>query len=163
LPFLQRGMIWCADIFPVATANLTYFHQTLPSNPSAASLHKIYNDLYSQCHSAVQAYAKTYPETLIFNESTDGSSTFSYNLGMTTTSMVLCPRRKEGELLHDTDGSEIGFVAFNGTLLAGTLMVKGEREWNYLRKEEGVLDTVLDSIGIPSNGLKDQGFIGTKI
>jgi ATP adenylyltransferase len=163
LQFSKGGMISCADIHPAATVPFTYFHQTIPVNPSAASLLKIYNELYSRCHSTVQSYAKAHPENFTLHDSIDGSSPFSYNLGMTTTSMILCPRRKEGELIHETGGSEIGFVAFNGTLLAGTLMVKGEKEWNYLREEKGILDTVLDAIGVPRDGLRDQGSVGTKI
>jgi ATP adenylyltransferase len=140
-----------------------YFHQKIQLNASAASLHKIYTDLYSRCHSAVQTYIKAHPKSLTLHDTTDGSSPFSYNMGMTTTSMVLCPRRKEGKLLHNADGSEVGFVAFNGTLLAGTLMVKGEKEWQYLREERGVLDSVLDAIGIPKQGIDDGVHPGTKI
>jgi ATP adenylyltransferase len=141
-----------------------YFHHKIQSNPSPASLHQAYKDLYSQCHLAVQKCIKAHPEGMKLHDTTDGSSAFSYNLGMTTTSMVLCPRRKEGEMLHKEDGSEVGFIAFNGTLLAGTLMVKVETEWQYLRAKKGVLDPVLDTIGISRESLEGGSYdSGTKI
>jgi ATP adenylyltransferase len=107
----------------------------------------------------VSAYIKARPGELQLHDIADGSSPFSYNMAMTTTSIILCPRRREGKMLQAGDGSDIGFVAFNGTLLAGTLMVKGEKEWKYLREEKGVLDKVLDAIGVP----KAEESAGTKI
>jgi len=51
-------------------------------------------------------------------------------------------------LRHD-DGSEVGFVALNGTLLLGTLMVKAEEEWEMLKHDAARFDEVLAAIGIP--------------
>jgi len=73
----------------------------------------------------------------------------SYNLAMTTAGIVILPRRAEGTMLHRDDGSEIGFVALNGTTLGGTMMVKHQDEWNMLRHESGLLDRILGAIGIP--------------
>jgi ATP adenylyltransferase len=141
----------------------TYFHQDIPPNATPASLYKSYTDLYAQCDSAVKTYIKAHSNALTLHDTTDGSSPFSYNMGMTTTSMVLCPRRKEGELLYTENGSEVGFVAFNGTLLAGTLMVKGEKEWKYLREKQGALDTVLTAIGISKGDTNNGSYSGTKM
>jgi ATP adenylyltransferase len=52
-------------------------------------------------------------------------------------------------MLQRDDGSDIGFVALNGTMLAGTLMVKYQEEWDVLRVEPEKLDTLLEAIGIP--------------
>lgn len=69
---------------------------------------------------------------------------------MTTSSMVLCPRRNEGAVLKRDDGSEAGSVQLNGTILGGTLMVKLQDEWDVLRGDSTVLDALLGAIGIPT-------------
>ena len=58
-------------------------------------------------------------------------------------------------MLRRDDGSDIGFVALNGTMLAGTLMVKYQEEWDVLRIEPEKLDTLLEAIGIPL-GIEDN-------
>lgn len=72
---------------------------------------------------------------------------FSYNLSMTTERMAICPRSSEAARIPaaDCDGS----VALNGTILAGTLMVKHEAEWDTLRQDPSLLDDILSSIGYP--------------
>ena len=69
---------------------------------------------------------------------------------MTTSAMAIVPRRNEGAPIKNSQGAEVGSVALNGTLLAGTLMVKLEDEWNALRDDELQLDSVLTAIGIPT-------------
>jgi ATP adenylyltransferase len=68
---------------------------------------------------------------------------------MTTSAMAIVPRRNEGASIKNDRGIEVGSVALNGTLLAGTLMVKLEDEWNALRSDESQLDNILTTIGIP--------------
>ena len=80
-----------------------------------------------------------------------GSSAISYNLGMTDTSIVLIPRRAEG-LVISSPGQEprnTEPIALNGTVLAGTLLVKNEFEWTTLKNDETKLSTVLEAIAIP--------------
>lgn len=80
-----------------------------------------------------------------------GSSAISYNLGMTNTSIALIPRRAEG-LVISTPGQESRNtepVALNGTVLAGTLLVKNEFEWTTLKNDETKLLAVLKAIAIP--------------
>ncbi len=89
----------------------------------------------------------------------------SYNLSLTTTSIALCPRRAEGARLwgdddEDGDGEAIvgeGEVALNGTILAGTLMVKAEREWDELRARPEKLERVLERVGIPPGEREGTG------
>ena len=47
--------------------------------------------------------------------------------------------------------SQIGPIALNGTILAGTLMVKTEEEWNLLRGTQGprLLEGILEQVGLP--------------
>lgn len=84
----------------------------------------------------------------------DGSAAISYNLAMTTSAMAICPRRSDTATLNvakdDSQRSgQIGPVALNGTILAGTLMVKSEDEWDALRRDERKLSDLLRMVGIP--------------
>ncbi|KAK4160637.1 inositol phospholipid synthesis protein Scs3p [Cladorrhinum sp. PSN259] len=78
----------------------------------------------------------------------------SYNLGMTRDVMVLMPRVEEGGEVEDDKGEVVGQLALNGTVLAGTALVKSQREWEALSKgdeagERQVRD-VLGRIGVPT-------------
>ena len=83
-------------------------------------------------------------------------SSISYNLGLTNKSMVLCPRTSEGLQIKNADGKIIGSVALNGTILAGTLLVKSDIEWDAVRKDEGLLVNVLETIGVPLRNTIDS-------
>ncbi|KAI9663981.1 MAG: bifunctional AP-4-A phosphorylase/ADP sulfurylase [Bathelium mastoideum] len=135
-----------------------HYGQRLDSSTDAdaAELYKIYSRLYSAAEGAVHHYIKSNPGALGLHPTDDGSNPISYNLAMTTSFMAICPRRREGAVLHRSDGSEIGFVALNGTVLAGTLMVKGEEEWETLKKDKPRFDEVLGAIGIPTDAIDSQ-------
>ena len=72
-------------------------------------------------------------------------------MALTTTGMTICPRRNGQAVLRNKTGAEVGTLELNGTLLAGTLMVKAEKEWNLLLDREGssMLDALLAQVGIP--------------
>ena len=78
---------------------------------------------------------------------------------MTTSIMAICPRRSETATLDVAGGNtqeaaRVGPVAVNGTILAGTLMVKTEEDWNELRRDRGRLSDLLNLVGLPpENGL----------
>ena len=76
---------------------------------------------------------------------------------MTTSGMVILPRRAEGTMLRRDDGSEIGFAALNGTTLGGTMMVKHQDEWDMLRQKPGLLDHILSGIGFPKTSPSKVG------
>ncbi|KAI6360606.1 hypothetical protein MCOR25_006691 [Pyricularia grisea] len=76
----------------------------------------------------------------------DGEARISYNLAMTRDVMVLCPRRSEGAALVAGGGDEVGKLALNGTVLAGTALVKSEAEWDALRGDPEQLGRVLARI-----------------
>ena len=69
---------------------------------------------------------------------------------MTSRGMVVCPRTSEGLIIRNSKGNSIGPVALNGTLLAGTLLVKSQAEWDALRNDESKLSDILSSIGVSS-------------
>jgi ATP adenylyltransferase len=77
----------------------------------------------------------------------DGQTLLSYNLAMTTDRMAIFPRSQEAAAIPGA-GAESD-VAVNGTILAGTFMVKDEIEWDLLREHHALLDPMLTSIGYP--------------
>ena len=116
-----------------------------------------YSTLYEKAVNAVHAYHQEkscVPET---RKASANATTVSYNLAMTSSRMAICPRRSEAARIDqrkestDLEIDETGAVALNGTLLAGTLMVKTEKEWNVLRGQEGELrlNEILTAVGIP--------------
>lgn len=72
----------------------------------------------------------------------------SYNLALTRNTMVLLPRTAEGSVVVDQDGREVGRLALNGTVLAGTALVKSQQEWDALRRDPGQLWDVMGKIGV---------------
>lgn len=72
----------------------------------------------------------------------------SYNLAMTKDSLVIMPRTAEGAAVRDKHGREVGRLALNGTVLAGTALVKSEAEWEALRDDPEQLLGILRQIGV---------------
>ena len=54
-------------------------------------------------------------------------------------------------MLKRDDGTDVGVVQLNGTVLGGTLMVKYQEEWDILRARPEKLDAILEAIGIPKS------------
>ncbi|KAL2141628.1 hypothetical protein VTI28DRAFT_2174 [Corynascus sepedonium] len=79
-----------------------------------------------------------------------------YNLAMTRDIMVVAPRVIEGTpvtVAAGEDGKvrkEVGKLALNGTVLAGTALVKSQAEWDALRAEPEQLLEILGRIGVPT-------------
>ncbi|PYH47664.1 putative bis(5'-nucleosyl)-tetraphosphatase [Aspergillus saccharolyticus JOP 1030-1] len=119
----------------------------LPPNPSSEVLFATYLSLYRAAVAAASSSTHRVQETT-------GPAAVSYNLAMTESTMIICPRRRESahvpvEPGASADVAEAGVVALNGTILAGTLMVKAEAEWNELRRNPQSLGNVLATIGFP--------------
>lgn len=128
----------------------TYFASVLPEDPTPAELHHVYESLHSRACCAVSEYVAGRPGCdLQMQGGEDGSSPISYNLGLSDRVMAICPRVSEGIQIPSDTGDMIGPVSLNGTLLAGTLLVKSEAEWNALRSDESKFMGVLAAIGIP--------------
>ena len=130
-----------------ATENLpfTYFHTSISKHPDPTDLMKKYLMLYQKAEAAGMGKI----EVTIPNR-----ATISYNLAMTTTAMAICPRTSESAPLADVTSNEdqgSGVVALNGTILAGTLMVKTKSEWDRLRQNPEQLRDLLRSVGVPGD------------
>ncbi|KAF2751963.1 putative bis-tetraphosphatase [Sporormia fimetaria CBS 119925] len=126
-----------------------HFAVRLPPSPSASDLYGIYTTLYTHAKNAVDTFHALHPDPSLYSSPNPDSLPISYNLAMTTDAMVIVPRRREGRILKAADATEVGFVALNGTVLGGTLMVKKEEEWDLLRERPELLDGILEGIGIP--------------
>ncbi|KAF2095621.1 HIT-like protein [Rhizodiscina lignyota] len=134
------------------------FSRAIPQNASSDQLFTIYTTLLSEATVAARSYAQAHPTDFALPTISGESipAPISYNLAMTTSSMVLCPRSSEGVVLKQQDGSEAGYVALNGTILGGTLMVKLKEEWDILRGDSTALDLLLAAIGIPTSGSSSE-------
>jgi len=136
-----------------------HFVASLPQQPSAEKLEEVYGVLYQAAKQAVNEYTSTKEgKDLELHPVESGDLPISYNLAMTTSAMGIVPRRNEAYVLRNDTEDSAGTVALNGTLLAGTLMVKGAAEWEWLKEGEAhqtapsqgtELDKVLQAIGIP--------------
>ncbi|CEI38614.1 hypothetical protein FVEN_g4826 [Fusarium venenatum] len=137
-----------ADQLKVKVAPFTTFAEDINLNMSGTELHAIYLRLYRKACKAVASYTK---DTTHEGEApTEGPTLISYNMAMTKSTLVICPRLAEGVKLQSQDGDILGTVAFNGTLLAGTALVKNELEWEALKKDPDTLRNILGNIGVPS-------------
>lgn len=88
----------------------------------------------------------------------EGEARFSYNMALTSRAIALCPRVAEGAPITDRDGREIGQVQLNGTLLAGTALVKNQELYDAIREDPALLFNVLKQIGVQPN--KDETVLG---
>jgi len=138
-----------SDVIQHPALPFTHFAYRFETEPSEAELSQIYNRLYQLAKQAVDSFISSSPDQLTLHDASEGNLPISYNLAMTTVGMAIVPRRSEGYQLRRDDGSEIGFVQLNGTLLGGTFMVKFQEEWDVLQQEPTKLDAVLEAIGIP--------------
>ncbi|KAI1354630.1 HIT-like domain-containing protein [Xylaria sp. FL0043] len=120
------------------------FTSSVNEEMSAEDRHRSYLSLYKRAVRAAVANVEAVEE---------GEAQISYNFAMTSTCMALCPRTAESVSIKDANGNEIGNVALNGTVLAGTALVKNEGEWDALRSTASMLPGVLGGIGVPSTNL----------
>lgn len=114
--------------------------ESISAETSPSQLHEKYVSLYKRAAKLVL------PDEEVPSE---GEARFSYNMAMTSTAVVLCPRVAEGAGLSTKDGKAIGHVALNGTLLAGTALVKTREQYDTIRENPELLLDILKQIGVP--------------
>ncbi|KAI1457215.1 HIT-like protein [Annulohypoxylon moriforme] len=141
---VDRGSQWnvLADTLTGSSKKLPFnvFATSIRSDMSAEERHDAYLELYRR------AVKTACPDIEAHNE---GEAQISYNFAMTSNTMALCPRTAEGVMLKSKSGEDIGQVSLNGTVLAGTALVKNQAEWDALREGPDVLLNVLRGIGLP--------------
>ncbi|RAL13561.1 putative bis(5'-nucleosyl)-tetraphosphatase [Aspergillus homomorphus CBS 101889] len=141
-----------------------HFVLPLPPNPSSEALFATYLCLYKAAVAATAAATNSGDHHRAQETSSTGPAAISYNLAMTESTMMICPRRSESAHIPIEPGAradvaEAGVVALNGTILAGTLMVKAEAEWNELRRNPQSLGNVLSTIGFPQSNLPEVSLL----
>ncbi|KAL1888600.1 bifunctional AP-4-A phosphorylase/ADP sulfurylase [Sporothrix stenoceras] len=126
--------------------------------PSAERLHAIYLDLYRQARAAAQGTSAAIEAADGYNtvaeERGELPASISYNLALTHHTMALLPRTAEG----GTDNQYS--LSLNGTVLAGTALVKNEAEWDALRSDPTQLGGVLAQIGVSPGSAGTTGAAG---
>jgi ATP adenylyltransferase len=109
----------------------------------------LYLDLYARALRAVEQYNS---EAVAPESRQPTMARISYNMAITDAALVLCPRLAEGGDISDRDGNIIGSVSLNGTILAGTILVKSEAEFHALStNDDDILNHILSKIGVPNN------------
>ena len=131
-----------------------HFAVAIPADASAERLYDRYRCLYEMAVQTCRTYAERHPDEkdIVEAQQEDCAAVISYNLALTTDSMVICPRRREGAMLKVDEGDaskSLGPVAINGTILGGTLMVKTEEEWRELQRDDSNLYNLLQAVGVP--------------
>jgi ATP adenylyltransferase len=125
-----------------AAAPFQTFTERISLGMSGEDLWAIYLRLYRQACRAVLGSEGEAPA--------EGEVLISYNIAMTRTTLTVCPRISEGSAIAKADGTVVGKLALNGTVLAGTALVKSQDEWDVLRADEGKLKSLLEGIGLPA-------------
>ncbi|KAF2156265.1 putative bis-tetraphosphatase [Myriangium duriaei CBS 260.36] len=117
---------------------LKHYALPLPANPSPETLMDLYVKLLQTAFNVTHGISGL--ERFV--------PTQHYNLAMTLEGMAILKRTKDALTYTSSDGEKHS-VAVNGTILAGTLMVKGEDEWETLKSDPPKLNEVLRAIGDP--------------
>ncbi|PKS10389.1 hypothetical protein jhhlp_002140 [Lomentospora prolificans] len=126
----------------------TVFAANIEPGLSGKELRDVYLGLYRQACVAVAALLGKEEIADGAETQTGGEARISYNMAMTRHALIICPRLAEGGPVWD-GGEVVGKVSFNGTVLAGTALVKSSVEWDALRNDPMGLFQVLKAIGVP--------------
>ena len=136
-----------ADRLTSTSAPFKTFAEKIHLGISSKELYATYLRLYHQACEAVAAHFGK--DSKVGEVTDDGEARISYNMAITKDTLVILPRLAEGANILGSDGSLLGSLSFNGTVLAGTALAKNELEWNALHKDTKGFEAVLKSIGIP--------------
>ena len=138
-----------------------YFVAPLKGKETAKELHKTYLALLEVARRTVERYMSPDPDAESISADKDLPLTeevpFSYNMAFMDKSMVILPRiSSSSEIENDDNEKESGYVELNGTVLAGTLLVKEKEMYDRFEGEEGprLLEKVLGGIGVPLSALQ---------
>ncbi|SPO00582.1 related to 5',5'''-P-1,P-4-tetraphosphate phosphorylase 2 [Cephalotrichum gorgonifer] len=126
----------------------TTFAEEIRPGMSAHELRGIYLRLYRRACSAVAKFTGREEIAGRAAGQVGGEAGISYNLAMTRHALIVCPRLAEGAPVWD-GGEVVGHLALNGTVLAGTALVKDAAEWDALRNDPEELLQALRTIGLP--------------
>jgi ATP adenylyltransferase len=138
--------------------DLPFLHYAteLPAQVSAEELHSRYMSLLGAAIDGSKGWSSGAELDKIELQG-NRETAISYNLGMTTHTLAIVPRRSETALVTSA-GETAGSISINGTILGGTLMVKDDHEYSSLKEKPSTLDGVLTNIGFPvsNDGVLDR-------
>lgn len=126
----------------------TTFAEHIEPGMSPRELRDAYLRLYRRACDAVGRHLKKHDIADGAQDQEKGPALISYNLALTRHAIIICPRLADGAPVWD-NGEVVGKLALNGTVLAGTALVKDIVEWDALRKDPSELLQVLTAIGLP--------------
>lgn len=129
-------------------APFAVFSEPIAPGMSGAEVHGAYVRLCGRARRAVEERAG--PRALCAGQ-------MSYNMAVTRNRLVICPRVAEGAVVYGRGGEDVGRLSLNGTVLAGTALVRNEAEWEALRANPGCLADVLGKIGLPGGQVYGEG------
>ncbi|KAM7193059.1 inositol phospholipid synthesis protein Scs3p [Naviculisporaceae sp. PSN 640] len=129
------------------------FAERIHPGITAEELHAVYLKLYRRACAAVFRTSQAEDDAQ-YEQQTEGEAKISYNMAMTRDVLVIMPRLAEGAVIASSGTAEgesiIGKLALNGTVLAGTALVKSQAEWDFLRARPEVVVDLLGRIGVPA-------------
>lgn len=137
-----------------------YFTAPLKGTETATQLHKTYLALLEVARQTVSSYLSPDPDAEEIDADKDLPETdevpFSYNMAFMDRLMVILPRISIGSEIENDNEKGSGYVELNGTVLAGTLLVKEKEVYDRFEGEEGprLLKKVLGEIGVPIGALQ---------
>ncbi|MCJ1272457.1 bifunctional AP-4-A phosphorylase/ADP sulfurylase [Puttea exsequens] len=129
---------------------LCHFLASIETMAQPSDLMRKYLSLYNHASIAMSEY---HSEGGRDREQSLSQDNISYNLVMTSKAMALCPRRSEVGSLPGRRGP---VLTLNGTILAGTLMVRQEEDWDRLRYNADDLAIILESVGLPAHSRPER-------
>ncbi|KAK4208039.1 inositol phospholipid synthesis protein Scs3p [Rhypophila decipiens] len=125
------------------------FAERIHGDVSPKELYALYLKLYQRACDAVLGQKEA-------EEQAAGEAQISYNLAMTRDVLVVMPRLAEGAEIKTEEDAVVGKLALNGTVLAGTALVKSQGEWDTLRANPDMVGELLGGIGVPSSSLQSK-------
>lgn len=137
---LREGSPWEVLASKLGEAPFQTFAEKISLEVSGEDLYAAYLRLYRKACEASGVQGDVTP---------DGEAKISYNLAMTEDVLVVCPRVAEGGVINDFNGQEVGKLSLNGTMLAGTALVKSEAEWDALKENPQTVTNILKGVGLP--------------
>lgn len=126
----------------------TTFAEEIRPGMAPQELRDVYLRLYRRACAAVGEFLGKRDVAEGAQAQDEGTARISYNLAVTRHALIVCPRLADGAPVWDS-GEVIGKLSLNGTVLAGTALVKSSVEWDALRKDPTELLQVLTAIGLP--------------
>lgn len=145
-----------------------YFTASVSQDASPEELHQTYLSLYNQAKESIRAFTASNNGDTPTQENegseasdlSDSPAEICYNLALTTEGMVICPRLSGGATVEIESGNvDAGFDRlqhkhsvvweFNGSVLAGTLLVKSKVEFDALLESPDLMSKALGAIGVP--------------